>query len=804
MRKVSTLFMLLLITGVAAFGQAAFTKGPQKALRDPNSPRPVHHGLSESRGGLVCDELLLLDYNLHNEVEAANATPPLTFNGSWYTGTAINIQEITPFADANHFTDYTFAATRFDSLVFADLGTGTVVGVPRADKTISLDSLGMFVAIWGDTVAANGKMTNDSLLFRIYSITGTTVSAQPVKTVVFSGYNGLSQFFNGQGFIGYSQIGINQQFTLGQGFAVRMDYRGKDTSSHCFLSYTYADSCGTITFQGSQFDSPAYPSPFAGSSSWGSIGQTGTVTPQNSGFAYNLPGVPENCSYLYTQNWEFLPIITICSTGVSTPLATVITTPATNVVSTTATLNGSVNANGNSTVVTFEYGTTTAYGQTATATPSPVTGSSATTVSANISGLTANTLYHFRVKGVNGGGTANGSDLTFTTLAAGTVCTPDPNTPTFGPTSDNVPCIQQGVSFSQTYTFVVPALATSVRIDSVVNLPAGLTAQASKNPPLYTSNERGCLLVTGTTNAACGQYQMLIYVTIVSGLGTQQGELSALGGAFGFTKVWLRVIGNGGTCPAVDANQTAIFAAGSCGLVSITATANATSVNCFGGATGTATVTANGGSNYSYLWSNGQTSATATGLIAGTYTVTVTSGNATATATATVTQPASALTVTATTTPNTGGNNGGVNTTATGGTGTYLYVWSNGATSADLTNVAPGAYTVTVTDQNGCTASGTYTVADLVGINNIELVNKFSVFPNPASTMVNVQVSFTETTDTKIELMDLTGKVVLTENTGKTNQLNRVLNVSSIPAGVYAIRVSGAKFNVVKQLTISK
>ncbi|HLP20672.1 MAG TPA: hypothetical protein VK174_10240, partial [Chitinophagales bacterium] len=109
MRKVSTLLMLLLITGVAAFGQAAFTKGPQKALIAPNSQSPVHHGLSGSRGGAVCDELLLLDYNLHNEVEAANATPPLTFNGSWYTGTEINIQEITPFADANHSGGYTFA-----------------------------------------------------------------------------------------------------------------------------------------------------------------------------------------------------------------------------------------------------------------------------------------------------------------------------------------------------------------------------------------------------------------------------------------------------------------------------------------------------------------------------------------------------------------------------------------------------------------------------------------------------------------------------------------------------------------------
>jgi hypothetical protein len=94
---------------------------------------------------------------------------------------------------------------------------------------------------------------------------------------------------------------------------------------------------------------------------------------------------------------------------------TVVTTAATAISTVTATLNGTVNANGYSTAVSFEYGPTTAYGTTVPGVPSPVTGSVATTVSANITGLTNSTLYHFRVKGVNAGGTVNGNDLTFTT-----------------------------------------------------------------------------------------------------------------------------------------------------------------------------------------------------------------------------------------------------------------------------------------------------------------------------------------------------------------------------------------------------
>lgn len=90
--------------------------------------------------------------------------------------------------------------------------------------------------------------------------------------------------------------------------------------------------------------------------------------------------------------------------------------PATDINSTTATLNGSINSNNLSTMVTFEYGTTTSYGSTVTAIQSPVTGGITSTVSADITGLTIATLYHYRVKAANTLGITYGSDLTFTTV----------------------------------------------------------------------------------------------------------------------------------------------------------------------------------------------------------------------------------------------------------------------------------------------------------------------------------------------------------------------------------------------------
>jgi hypothetical protein len=94
----------------------------------------------------------------------------------------------------------------------------------------------------------------------------------------------------------------------------------------------------------------------------------------------------------------------------------VTTNSATYVASFSATLNGSVDPNGLTTSVYFQYGTTTGYGFTTA--PHTKTGNRAQSVSAHISGLSASTRYHFRTAATSSGGTRYGNDRTFTTLTA--------------------------------------------------------------------------------------------------------------------------------------------------------------------------------------------------------------------------------------------------------------------------------------------------------------------------------------------------------------------------------------------------
>ncbi|TVR85526.1 MAG: HYR domain-containing protein [Saprospirales bacterium] len=128
---------------------------------------------------------------------------------------------------------------------------------------------------------------------------------------------------------------------------------------------------------------------------------------------------------------------------------------------------------------------------------------------------------------------------------------------------------------------------------------------------------------------------------------------------------------------------------------------------CPGASNGTATATASGGcAPYSYAWSNGGTGATVTGLSAGQICVTVTDNDGnTATSCCTVDECPS-IVVNATCTPESspGANDGTASSNASGGCPPLSYLWSTGATTADISGLSPGWYVVTVTDGEGCTA----------------------------------------------------------------------------------------------------
>jgi hypothetical protein len=98
--------------------------------------------------------------------------------------------------------------------------------------------------------------------------------------------------------------------------------------------------------------------------------------------------------------------------GAASPTLSAVTTSG--VTDSAATVSASVNANGQATTYAFEYGTSTHYTQQTAAT-SAGAGTQPVAVSEHLSGLRPGTTYHVRVLASNAGGTAAGSDATFTT-----------------------------------------------------------------------------------------------------------------------------------------------------------------------------------------------------------------------------------------------------------------------------------------------------------------------------------------------------------------------------------------------------
>jgi hypothetical protein len=101
-------------------------------------------------------------------------------------------------------------------------------------------------------------------------------------------------------------------------------------------------------------------------------------------------------------------------TFLASGLPTVTTKAASSVKDSSANLNASVNPNGQSTTVIFEYGTTTSYGAK-TAPKGIGAGGNATNVAVSATGLAPSTVYHVRVVASSAAGTSTGDDLTFTT-----------------------------------------------------------------------------------------------------------------------------------------------------------------------------------------------------------------------------------------------------------------------------------------------------------------------------------------------------------------------------------------------------
>jgi subtilisin-like proprotein convertase family protein len=153
-----------------------------------------------------------------------------------------------------------------------------------------------------------------------------------------------------------------------------------------------------------------------------------------------------------------------------------------------------------------------------------------------------------------------------------------------------------------------------------------------------------------------------------------------------------------------------------------------------------------------------------------------------------------------------GYNLGGATVLASGGVPPYSYFWSNGATTASVNRLAPGTYTVQITDSDTInkkaslpnkTFSTVVITEGLIANVKIDLDEPFSIYPNPV--LENLNISFKSDKGMKhVTIHNLSG-VLLTEKNFE-NKESIQLDLENYPKGIYFVKVQSENETFTKKI----
>ena len=306
--------------------------------------------------------------------------------------------------------------------------------------------------------------------------------------------------------------------------------------------------------------------------------------------------------------------------------------------------------------------------------------------------------------------------------------------------------------------------------------------------------------VTVTDNIGCivsnsydvtNQANNLSYSEVITNEICSNGQgsinLSVNGGSGPYTYVW----NNGATTSAITGLTSGTY---SCVITDNTTCSISTSTITVGNtpngmsastivtdavcsANGAIDLTLNGGSNpITYSWDNGATSEDLSGLSAGTYSYTINDGSGCQlTGSATVIQTNGNISYTPLTSDEVCGNGQGtIDLSVSGGNGTYTYLWSNSATTEDISSLSAGTYTCTITDGNGCSVTtSAFTISDNSG--NLSVTNIIATEETCSNGLGSIDIS----------VSGGTGTINYTWNNGQTTQ-----DISNLSAGIYDVIVT--------------
>ncbi len=225
-------------------------------------------------------------------------------------------------------------------------------------------------------------------------------------------------------------------------------------------------------------------------------------------------------------------------------------------------------------------------------------------------------------------------------------------------------------------------------------------------------------LVDGTTvDAGCGTGSITATITNVNGTLTFSWDDASIGNTLTPTGLeagdYTLTAGDDGVC--VGFKTFTISAV----ILPLVLTYEATDILCNGDNTGSINLGIQGGcAPYAIMWDGGLSGENPMNIAIGTYGVTVTDDKGTVVSESIEIKEPPSLTLASQNVTESTGSDGSISIVVSGGTGAYDYSWTPGplANSNTVSGLAPGSYTVVVTDAMGCEANfGPFVVIDTSG-----------------------------------------------------------------------------------------
>ena len=205
--------------------------------------------------------------------------------------------------------------------------------------------------------------------------------------------------------------------------------------------------------------------------------------------------------------------------------------------------------------------------------------------------------------------------------------------------------------------------------------------------------------------------------------------------------------------------------------------------SCYGKCDGSVSATASGGTTpYSYVWTNGDSTQTATGLCAGFYNVTITDTNGCINTNSAIINEPNPLLINIWIDGN--------NLVATSGFSSYQWYDNNGTpisgdTNSIFTPVGTGAYYVSISDTNGCTANSYVIEYNISSLEEYAFITK--IFPNPTNGSVTIS---SEYAIKSISVYNSIGNQLLSVNNNENTTTETKLDLSTFAKGVYCIKIN--------------